>query len=135
MNMFGTKGGEISSMSRMTINIVDNANATKGKNKERVLAMQKNGRIAIGDEGLKRLEIAEGDYILFGNVGSSWYVCKRPSNSFKGYKVTRQQGKNAYRAMHVQSKSLMDIPKGEYNLGEAFSQDGVFWREMIRTGD
>ncbi len=134
--MFGTKEEvmESPSMQRMTINIIDNANATKGRNKERVLAMQKSGRMAIGQEGLKRLEIGIDDYLLFGNVGSSWYVCKRPSNSFKGYIVRKQQGKKASTtAIYVQSKSLMDIPQGEYSLGEAFSQDGVFWRELIKN--
>lgn len=129
MNMF-SKDQPIESMQRMTISIVDNETNMKYRNKDRLLAVQKSGRVVLGDEGLKRLEVSEGDYILFGQVGSSWYVCKRPSNSFKGYRIIRQQGKNA-KSLYVQSQQLKDIVRGEYGLGDSFSQDGVFWREML----
>jgi hypothetical protein len=132
MNMFSRNPeGDNPSESRMTINIVDNKNAYRLRNVDRVLSVQKNGRIVVGVEGSNRLESAEGDYLLFGNVGGSWYVCKRPSGSFKGYKITRQKGKNSS-TIFVQAKTLRDIAQGEYRLGEAFSQDGVFWRELIK---
>jgi len=133
MNMFSRNVDEANpSESRMEIEIVDNTNSYRLRNKDRVMAVQKNGRIVIGDEGLLRLEVLEGDYLLFGKVDGDWYVCKRPSGSFKGYRVTKQQGKNA-KAIYVQSKALNELEQGEYNLGPAFEQGGIFWRHLTKV--
>lgn len=127
--MFGIK--EDSPVSGLKIEIIEPAFGTRGNNESRQLSVQKNGRIVFGIEGIRRLNIALEEYALVGNVGESWYICKRPAGTFKGYKLINQKGKNSL-TMYIQSKSLSGIELGEYVLGEAVDQDGLAWHQLVK---
>ena len=127
--MFGVK--EESPVSGLKIEIVDRATPGKGDNRSRQLSIQKNGRVVFGMEGMRRLNVGLEGYVLMGNVGDSWYICKRPEGSFKGYKLISQKGKNN-QTIYTQSKSLATIELGEYALGQAIDQDGLAWHQLVK---
>jgi len=127
--MFGNNKEE-ESISVMKIELVE-PKARKYRNEDRVLSCQKNGRIVFGEVGLERLNVKLDEYVLMGNVGSKWYIAKRPSGTFKGYQIINQKGKNSL-TVYIQSQSLLGVEEGEYGLGEAIDQDGVAFHELVR---
>ena len=125
--MFGSKED---SVSEIKIQLVE-PTAKKHKNADRIVSSQKNGRVVFGDAGKRLLGIVEGEYVLIGNVGGEWYIAKRPTGSFKGYKLITQSGKNA-KCTYIQSQALRPFTIGEYTLGSAINQDGVAWHKLTR---
>ena len=130
LKMFGSNSGEASPINEMRIELVE-PTAKKHRNTDRVLSVQKAGRIVIGDAGKRLIGVDVDDYVLMGQVGGNWYIGKRPAGSFKGYKIIKQQGKNA-NATYFQSQSLRPLTQGEYSLGTAVNQDGVAWHQLSR---
>lgn len=126
--MFGVN--DESPISDMRIELIE-PSATKHRNAERIVSVQKNGRIVFGEAGKRLIGVDVNEYVLIGQVGGNWYVAKRPDGSFKGYKIISQKGKNKH-VYYIQSKSLLPLQVGEYRLGTAVNQDGAGWHMLVR---
>lgn len=115
-------------MERIAINIVDSAYRSTSGNSH--ITVQKRGRVIFRAVSSEQLQVAEGDHVLFGNVGTNWFVCKKPKGHF-GYKL-RKEGKSKY--LVTGSKSLETIIDGEYHLGDlAMDGNDIPWFPLIKS--
>jgi len=117
-------------MERIAINIVDRAYHSKRLGSH--ITVQKRGRVIFRSVPIEQLGVEEGAFILLGNVGESWFVCKKPKGYF-GYKL-RKEGKSKY--LIIGSKALEGVPEGEYRLGDiSMDANDIPWFPLIKDGE
>lgn len=90
------------------------------------------------------LSVQEGDYLLFANVGDTFFVAKKPQNFF-GVKLTKSQSPKS-RSLECTIKAVIKtglIP-GYYELSSQFTQKeedthgkevDVTWFKMTKLDD
>ena len=111
----------------LTIEIVDSkVLRTAGS----MMAVGKKGRISLSDDACLKLDIVEGDYLIFGKVGDYNLVAKRPvGKNLHGFPVHKP---NKSDTRYVGSVYLNHIPMGKYNFGDVIFKDDFTWHPLVK---
>jgi len=117
---------ELLNIEELNIEIIDSQiQKTMGS----MIAVGRKGRVAFSAEALKKLNIKEGNYVIFGKVGNSNFIAKRPlGKGLYGYSVKKPK-KSAIH--YVASLTLMHIPKGKYNFSDPIVKEDFVWFQLI----
>lgn len=93
----------------------------------------KGNRIHFGEHCMSELDISPGDEVLFGHVGSRFYICKKgnDANGHLGYTLLKHKGSASYYIANISLKSRMQ--PGYYTLGESVMKSGLLWFELNFT--
>lgn len=112
----------------MTIEIVD---SKVQRTVDCMLTVAGQGRISLSEEARKKLDIVEGDYLIFGKVGNYNLVSKRPrGKNLHGFPVHKPKKSSVH---YVGSLLLKYIPKGKYNFEDVLFKDDFVWHPLVNV--
>jgi len=95
-----------------------------------MIAVGAKGRISLSADALSKLDVSEGDYLIFGKVGDYNLIAKRPhGKNLHGFMVKKPKKSTIH---YVGSTTLMHIPQGKYNFGDMVAKDNFIWHPLVK---
>ena len=95
-----------------------------------MLAVGAKGRISLSEDARVKLDVESGDYLIFGKVGDSNFIAKRPyGKNLHGFVVKRPKKSTVH---YVGSVALKHIPQGKYNFGDVLFKNDFAWHPLVK---
>ena len=82
---------------------------------------EKAASVTFGPGVIERLGAKDGDYLMIGKVGSTFYVCKKPAGFF-GIKLNKNKASGSNFTASIGAEVKAGLKGGQYLLGESVPQ-------------